>query len=991
MFRQPLESFVRLETVEDENTLIGKDGSLISFVKVDGARQLIGATEYQRIIEQATIKIGSRFDQQGYGLQVFFMRNPDRIQGELEMMMQPAKNAARAIGLELEDLFEEKIRHLSPYLASEDMHYVLWTRPTSLTKPEMERELKDKKKLKWFYALRSQYPFAGFEGLRIRHKSYVSGVTAALQELGQQNRLLNCHEALQAVRASMYPSRNHSNWRANLPGDPIPPRELKGSGMDVSNLLWPSIAEQLCIADGEVIDNTTVRIDDLLWAGLDMVLGPTNPSPFPMLLSRLTESRIPFRISFLIEGGGISGTFIKRFSASVLGFTNGDNKLIMKSLAALEDISRHEPVVRLRINLATWAPKDNLRLLQDRLANLTNSVESWGYCQVSQLAGDPMECVMSSALGLACASTAPAAIAPLAEAIKLLPWQRPSSPFTNGPILFRSPDGRVWPYMTGSSLTTTWFDLIFAQPGAGKSVLMNALSLGTCITPGNSTLPHIAIIDIGPSSSGLISLLRDALPHHRRFEAAHYRLRMAPEYAVNPFDTQLGCRNPLPDERSYLVELLTLLATAPGQSKPYDGIPQLAGLVVDEMYRWRSDEGAAAEPRPYLPLIDHDVDDAIRTYNLRVAKDTYWWDIVDMLFDVGCIHEAMLAQRHAVPVLTDSVVAARRPQIRALLEETRIEASSESVINAFERMIASAIREYSIISNVTQFDISDAKICALDLGEVCPQGDESADRQTAIMYMLARYTLVRNWWLGSDIMHLVPQRFRQYHEKRLQGIKEAPKRLCYDEFHRTSHSRSVRQQVVRDVREGRKWGVQVVLSSQLLEDFDEDMVDLATGVWILGSAISDKSVKKTAEQFGLSETATWVMRNRLTGPRASGAPALLVLATNEGRYEQYLINSLGPIELWALSTSAEDVAIRNRLYARLGAAEARRVLAAHFPGGSGRQEIRRRVVQRTESGEMESSATSAVIEDIVQELIQFTMNKAHERIEAARRSQKNAS
>ena len=31
-------------------------------------------------------------------------------------------------------------------------------------------------------------------------------------------------------------------------------------------------------------------------------------------------------------------------------------------------------------------------------------------------------------------------------------------------LLFRTPDGRMWPYQTGTPLTTTWFDLIFAQP-----------------------------------------------------------------------------------------------------------------------------------------------------------------------------------------------------------------------------------------------------------------------------------------------------------------------------------------------------------------------------------------------------------------------------------------------------------------------------------------------------------------------------------------------
>ena len=75
---------------------------------------------------------------------------------------------------------------------------------------------------------------------------------------------------------------------------------------------------------------------------------------------------------------------------------------------------------------------------------------------------------------------------------------------------------------------------------------------------------------------------------------------MAHQYAINPFDTQLGCRY-MPDERSCLAELLTLLSTPAGYDKPYDGIQQLAGLVVDEMFRWRDDKAANCEPRPYLP------------------------------------------------------------------------------------------------------------------------------------------------------------------------------------------------------------------------------------------------------------------------------------------------------------------------------------------------------------------------------------------------------
>ena len=96
---------------------------------------------------------------------------------------------------------------------------------------------------------------------------------------------------------------------------------------------------------------------------------------------------------------------------------------------------------------------------------------------------------------------------------------------------------------------------------------------------------------------------------------------------------------------------------------------------------------------------------------------------------------------------------------------------------------------------------------------------------------------------------------------------------------------------------------------------------------------------------------------------------MLILGTTEGRYEQHLINTLGPIELWAFSTSAEDVAIRNRLYARLGAGQARRLLAANFPGGSARSEIRRRVADLAEKGEMDKASVSAVIEAMVDDMV----------------------
>lgn len=968
LLKKSLEGYIRLETADNDVTMAASDGSLVTYVKIDGSRQLVGEEEYNYLIEGATIKIGSRFDRQGHALQVYFVRDPNRIKEHLDSLMRPSRQTAVETELAVADVFEERTRHLSRFLSYEESYFVLWTRPAALTKTEMKHAKQDAKRKKWVNAGYAQYPLAAIDALRLRHKSYISSVLSSLDELGIVGEVMPVHDALRAVKDNLYPSKANEEWMACLPGDPIPPRAPM-STTDLSEILWPSLRQQLALADAEIVDNAIVKIGDQLWAGADVVLAPMDPSPFPMLLNRLSESKIPFRISFLLEGGGAYSVGLRAFAATILGITNAQNKQIKYSLEGLMRLARKEPVVRLRISISTWAPAAEKRLLENRLSSVMQAMESWGYCQVSEFSGDPLDCVMSSAMGIHCAGTAPTAVAPMYEVMKLMPWQRASSPFDKGAMLFRTPDGKVWPYQTGTNLTTTWFDLMFAQPGAGKSVLLNSMNMACCLSPGIQKLPYIAVIDIGPSSSGMMSLIKEALPDGRQHEAAYYRLQMNQKFAVNPFDTQLGCRFPLIDERSYLVELLTLLCTPPGAEHPYDGIQQLSGMVVDEMYRWRDDVAANAEPRPYLPRLDGEVDDAIQKHNIHLPNDPYWWDVVDRLFDVGESNMAIRAQRYASPVLADAITASRRPQIRTLLEQTGVGSTAENVINAFERMISSSIREFPILAGVTKFDVSDSRICSLDLMDVSPQGDDTANRQTAIMYMLARYTLVRSWWVGPEMLSNVPEKYKYYHELRIQDIMETPKRLCYDEFHRTNGSVSVRAQVIRDVREGRKRGVQIALSSQLLDDFDDDMIDLATGVWVLGTAISDQAVDNICDRFGLSETARNVIRFKLTGPKSIGAPVLFVLGTTDGRYEQHLYNTLGPIELWALSTSSEDVAIRTRLYARLGAHRARQMLAANFPGGSARGEIKRRVAVLAERGETKSAALSEVIEQIVTELV----------------------
>ena len=116
------------------------------------------------------------------------------------------------------------------------------------------------------------------------------------------------------------------------------------------------------------------------------------------------------------------------------------------------------------------------------------------------------EGVVSSMLAVSRISRRYAFYCAFIDVLYMLPLFRPASPWNHGAILFRSPDGKPWPYHPGSRYQTTWIDLFYARPGSGKSVLSNAINLAVCLSPGITRLPRIAIVDIGPSSSGLISL-----------------------------------------------------------------------------------------------------------------------------------------------------------------------------------------------------------------------------------------------------------------------------------------------------------------------------------------------------------------------------------------------------------------------------------------------------------------------------------------------------
>ncbi len=363
--------------------------------------------------------------------------------------------------------------------------------------------------------------------------------------------------------------------------------------------------------------------------------------------------------------------------------------------------------------------------------------------------------------------------------------------------------------------------------------------------PQGARLPLIGKTDIGKSAEGFVRLIQEALGPARREEAIFVSLQFAPGFEFNIFDLQVGCEYPLPLERAFLQNFLLLATLPPDTTTPFEGMPQMIALVIDEAYRLCTEAGEGA--KHYRSGVEPEVDRAIERYGIALHHEApYWRDVVNELCGMGEYRLAERAQRHAVPILQDLIGAVRTDQVRDLFDTLKITETDEKASQTFERYIDDLIRRFPTLNQPTQLDFGPARIIVLDLQSVAPTGSAAANRQTEMMYLLARHILARNFFLHPDYLEFVPDRVREYHRQRFTEVYETVKRIDYDEWHRTQGSPLVRAQAELDVREGRKHNVQLGFASQRLSDIGEGVIARSTGRFVLAPAISASSRRSSS-------------------------------------------------------------------------------------------------------------------------------------------------
>lgn len=951
VFHTSMPAYCDIETADTDHSLVTAKGTLVSGIRIDGMKFAVGPDEFEMAVNALTRALQSYLANPAYTIDIFASSDAGGVGKELDQITDRIKASCSRMGVDLGDVVDSNSRALRKHATYESIYLALWTRESVLT----QREIKDHIKSRSEAMSKAPNPGQGGQNLfstcasmRERHEATIKSIFEDLKSAGVVCYQLTAHEMLRVARKEIDPEFTPDDWTPHLAGDKITAvrgpamlRNQDAAALDLSDIQYPRVEWQLFPRDAFKLNSKYVVIGDRAYAPVFIEIPPREVTPFGALFDKLRSANVPWRTLFRIDGGGLSYMGTRNAVASLLSFTSSYNARIHEAHKALSAVEFQGITnVRVRFAFCTWAPANNIELLARRASRLAQTISSWGQCEVRDISGDPMLGFVSSVPFMSESHCGTFAVAPLAHIARMLPVMRPASPWKEGSLMYRTIDGKIMPFEPGSSLQDTWNYIIFGSPGKGKSVQLGTLILSSILRPGMSRLPRVSITDIGPSSQYLLQMIKDSLPDDQKHLVGYWRMRMSPEYAINPFDTFLGCRQPTPEHKSFLVNILSQIATPAESDEPYERLTELASKVIDDVYAQFHDRGSRSTPKKYNAGDQLQIDDLIGRLGLPVDRETTWWQIVDFLFSKGYKHEAMLAQRFAVPCLQDCV--ALSGPVHDMYGKIKVK-SGETLVEAFSSLVSSAIRDFPNLAARTEFDIGSVRIAALNLEEVATSGSRTAQKQTAVMYLLASYAMTKDYRIKGEVVNGMdmPAMYKDHHMKVVFETAEDFKWTVYDEFHKTSSSPSVQNSVIIDMREGRKYNIGVILSSQAAHDFTPTMRELATGTFICDAG-SDDNTRSLQEYFGFNETARRLLIDHVNGPKSSGAPLLAVLRTKEATFTQLLVSTLGTEALWALSTTSEDALVREEVCKVLGGAEGRKALSVVYPNQVKKEEERLR-------------------------------------------------
>jgi hypothetical protein len=489
-------------------------------------------------------------------------------------------------------------------------------------------------------------------------------------------------------------------------------------------------------------------------------------------------------------------------------------------------------------------------------------------------------------------------------------------------------------------------EFILGRPGSGKSTLMQNKIINDILeySKNNQGLPNIGIIDIGGSYSGLLSLIKDGLNEPNKHLVANYQLTMDSKYNFNIFDTPLGFRSPTLEYKAEVINFITLLCTDINQKKETPNITSLIYRAIDEMYEHFSDINC---PKIYEVGIVPKVDEALKRSNLKIDKNTTWWNVVDALFTSHQYFEAMLAQHYAVPLISDLIHIVQNTNILNIYEKSMTELG-ENLVEFFIRKINETLAIYPILSSPTIFNLGLSKVVCFDLDKVARIGGNKEQHKSEVMFLLARLMLSRAFndysfsnkeqmestFLAYPIQLLTPsfEIYEAYYDELKKEKKSTS--FYFDEMARFGDSFIIKEQLTIDAREARRNNSKIILSSQSSNILNKQLLAFLNSIYVEATG-SISYLSNIEEYLGIeSKMISKYQKNKKTQLSAKENFVFYHKCyTNQGIKEKFIHHQYFSEFLWISNHNGESVLLKQELSEKMGYIQAIKMLSKIFPKG----------------------------------------------------------
>jgi intracellular multiplication protein IcmB len=927
-----------LQAVEDAQTFVTADGFYCSALRLEGALQHLGEKSHPEAVEKMCQRLSSLWKEPGRQVQFVYLQDPEKgADYEIEKQLSQLEASALRLNLNIAPIINERRNLWQGKVFHETCMIVIKTSLASISRVEQQKAQKELTAIP--YAQFAQDPGRAYKRLLSKHTSFTNTLRDALStacvvqevEVQELARMIN----------SMITGRYDDSFRLKLAqnGKKVVPPRLQDSPKnpgDPSSAMQPPLAHQFFSERPQEVSDepSLVRIHNRYIAPIQVETWSDRPEAFNELISRVGR-RFPFAISFTFQTGKdqLSSFLNKSWRMAKLAeIFNKANREQSSAAKVLKDYLVSNTANGVLGHMAAFTWSDDKGKALSRKEELSASLTAWCGVRPVEYLDDPVRLWIECVPGLARKPVSIPSAIRLEDAFTYLPIDRPATFFKDGSMPLFSTDYKFMPFKMGASFQRTWNNNWFAPPGSGKSVGIFGSCLSLLLNEENKQVPRQVFLDIGVAGEGLVKLFKAIFGPEKAHRARHVTIRNDGAMCINPFDTMTCNRFPTQSEKQDIIAMLSIIfSTEDGSDSKY--IELLIPDLVKKAYELRSDQSdGKSDPHVYKKHVDIEVDERLAQGDIPLEESPYWWEIADQLLYKGEYTLANRATRQAVPLLRDiNIIVAQDDDIKRKYADVAI--GNQPILDYIRLFTESYVTNIKLLSSPTNFDAVDTDLLVFNLQDVVSTDDAAGRKISAAMFLLSMIAGAREFFQTPDVVDSPDfssdPSVKSYHRERIRRNFATKRHLILDEYHVFNQVPSLDDRVIKFRRIGRKNNTIVSLATQFDYHVTTEQRAIATNTFFMSADDRAKMEDRQSRYKFSDDIMDFAMREQV------GPGTMLHFAEKKDATTWQVCRDMkGPLELWAFTSTQEDIEIRTALEQKKGFWEACTILSREFPGGS---------------------------------------------------------